>query len=114
MTKQDLVRRVSAQLGLSQLETREIVQKTFDGIINTLVKEHRVELRNFGVFQLKWRKPREARNPRTGEKVIVPEKCTVTFKPGQVMQERVRQESRIAAPDGAAHQKGRKAKAGTQ
>jgi integration host factor subunit beta len=67
----------------------EIVQKTFDGIIETLVKEGRFELRNFGVFQVKERKPRKARNPRTGEIVDVPKKMVVTFKPGLNMEELV-------------------------
>ena len=49
----------------------------------------RIELRNFGVFEVKQRKPRKARNPRTGEKVKVPAKLVVTFKPGREMEERV-------------------------
>jgi nucleoid DNA-binding protein len=55
-----------------------------------------VELRNFGIFEVKRRKPRAARNPRTGEKVMVPEKCVVTFKPGQFVEERIDQECRTA------------------
>ena len=89
MTKKNLVRTISEEFGLTQLQVSQIVQKTFDAIVSTLLEERRVELRNFGVFEVKRRKPRKARNPRTGEKVIVPEKCTVTFKPGQVMEDRV-------------------------
>jgi hypothetical protein len=48
-------------------------------------------LRNFGVFEVKRRAPRKARNPRTGDKVYVPAKNVVTFKPGKEMEERVRQ-----------------------
>ena len=82
-------RAISEELGLTQLQAKQIVQKTFDAIVNTLVEEGRVELRNFGVFEVRWRKARTARNPRTGEKVMVPERCTVTFKPGQAMEQRV-------------------------
>jgi nucleoid DNA-binding protein len=66
---------------------------TFDAIVDTLIKDedHRIELRNFGVFEVKLRKPRKARNPRTGAKVDVPAKCVVTFKPGKEMEEKVRQ-----------------------
>ena len=78
-------------LDLSQLQTKQIVQKTFDAIVNALVEDGRIELRNFGVFEVKWRKARKARNPRTGEKVMVPERCTVTFKPGLVMEHRVKE-----------------------
>jgi nucleoid DNA-binding protein len=80
--------------GRTELETKPIVQKTFDAIINVLAAQGRVELRNFGVFAVKKRKPRPARNPRTGEKVTVGERVTVTFKPGRVVEERVAMEHR--------------------
>ncbi|GAF69246.1 unnamed protein product [marine sediment metagenome] len=89
MTKREIVRSISEDLGLTQLETKRIVQKVFDTILNILVEEGRVELRNFGVFEIKRRAPRKARNPKTGENVNVPEKRVVTFKPGQNMQHRV-------------------------
>jgi integration host factor subunit beta len=94
VTKKNIVRTISEELGLTQHETRQIVQKTFDAIVRILAEERRVEPRNFGVFEVRWRKSRKARNPRTGETVVVPEKCTVTFKPGQVMQERIKDEGR--------------------
>src|SRR5882757_2166489 len=81
---------------MTQLKTKEIVQKTFNAIVNTLVEDHRIELRNFGVFEVKRRAARKARNPRTGEKVFVPEKFVVTFKPGKEMEERVRELERQA------------------
>ena len=91
MTKKDIVRTISEEIGLTQLKTKEIVQKTFDAIVDTLVREERIELRNFGVFEVKRRAARKARNPRTGERVDVAEKYVVTFKPGKEMEERVRQ-----------------------
>jgi nucleoid DNA-binding protein len=90
VTKKEIVRSISEDLGLTQLQTKEIVQKVFDAILETLVEEGRVELRNFGVFEVKRRRPRRARNPRTGEDVFVPEKRVVTFKPGQIVQQRVK------------------------
>ncbi|NQV27420.1 MAG: integration host factor subunit beta [Rhodopirellula sp.] len=90
MTKKDIVKAISEQIGMTQLKTKEIVQQTFDAIIDTLVREHRIELRNFGVFEVKKRAARKARNPRTGERVDVAEKYVVTFKPGKEMEERVR------------------------
>jgi integration host factor subunit beta len=91
VTKKEIVKQISERLGLTQLKTKEIVQKTFDAIIDTLLSERRIELRNFGVFEVKRRKPRKARNPRTGERVDVEAKNVVTFKPGKEMEERVRQ-----------------------
>jgi len=98
VTKKEIVRTISEEIGLTQLQTKEIVQKTFDAIVDALVKEERIELRNFGVFEVKRRAPRKARNPRTGDKVFVPEKFVVTFKPGKEMEKRVRElEQRVAA-----------------
>jgi len=91
VTKKEIVKTISDEIGLTQLKTKEIVQKTFDAIVETLVEDHRIELRNFGVFEVKRRAARKARNPRTGEKVFVPEKFVVTFKPGKEMEERVRE-----------------------
>ncbi len=67
-----------------------IVQRVFDGITETLEREGRIELRNFGIFGVRKRKPRQARNPRTGAKVKVPTRFVVRFKPGREMAERVR------------------------
>lgn len=97
MTKKEIVKEISEEIGLTQLKTKEIVQKTFDAIVKTLVEDGRIELRNFGVFEVKKRAARKARNPRTGDKVFVPEKFVVTFKPGKEMEERVRQLEEEAA-----------------
>ena len=97
MTKKEIVRTISDEIGLTQLKTKEIVQKTFDAIVETLVADGRIELRNFGVFEVKRRAPRKARNPRTGDNVFVPEKFVVTFKPGKNMGERVRELERREA-----------------
>jgi nucleoid DNA-binding protein len=90
VTKKEIVKKISEDIGLTQLKTKDIVQRTLDAIIHTLVSEGRIELRNFGVFEVKRRAPRKARNPRTGDKVFVPSKNVVTFKPGKEMEELVR------------------------
>jgi nucleoid DNA-binding protein len=90
VTKKEIVKKISEEIGLTQLKTKDIVQRTLDEIIKTLVEEGRIELRNFGVFEVKRRAPRKARNPRTGDKVSVPAKNVVTFKPGKEMEELVR------------------------
>ena len=89
MTKKEIVKAISEEIGLTQLKTKEIVQKTFDAIVDTLVRDRRIELRNFGVFEVKKRAARKARNPRTGERVDVAEKYVVSFKPGKAMEERI-------------------------
>jgi nucleoid DNA-binding protein len=101
VTKKEIVKTISDEIGLTQLKTKEIVQKTFDAIVEALVEEGRIELRNFGVFEVKKRAARKARNPRTGDKVHVPEKFVVTFKPGKEMEERVRKLEEKAAAERA-------------
>jgi nucleoid DNA-binding protein len=91
VTKKEIVKQISDAIEETQLKTKKIVQKTFDAIVKTLVREGRIELRNFGVFEVKKRRKRKARNPRTGEPVQVPEKYVVTFKPGKKMEELVAQ-----------------------
>lgn len=95
MTKKEIVKQISDKIGLTQLKTKEIVQQTFDAIVDTLLEIGRIELRNFGVFEVKQRKARKARNPRTGERVDVPPKYVVTFKPGKEMEERVKKLSNL-------------------
>jgi integration host factor subunit beta len=91
VTKKDIVRTIAEQIDLPQLRTRVLVQRTFEALIEALVRDGRVELRNFGVFQIKQREARLARNPKTGEPVPVRAKNVVTFKPGKEMEERVRE-----------------------
>jgi integration host factor subunit beta len=91
VTKKDLAKSIADKLQLNQLKALEVVQMTFDGIIAALVEDGRIELRNFGVFEVKQRKARSARNPRTGAKVMVPKRSVVTFKPGREMEQRVAQ-----------------------
>ena len=90
MTKKEIVQSISKDVGLPKSKTREIVQKTFDAIIDALVNEGRIELRNFGIFEVKKRAARPGRNPRTGDEILVPERFVVNFKPGKVMEDRVK------------------------
>lgn len=89
MTKKELVKLISEELGLSQLKTEKIVQCTFDTIVNVLATDGRIELRNFGVFNVKKRAARKGRNPRTGSQIDVAEKYVVNFKPGKEMEAKV-------------------------
>ena len=89
MTKKDIVRIIAGRNGLTQLQVKNIVQRVLDEVIDAIVFEGRIELRNFGVFEVKQRAARKARNPRTGEKVQVPARRVVKFIPGQLMKKRV-------------------------
>ncbi len=88
-TKKDIVKRIAAKYHLPQLQTKEVVQNFLDTVIEVLSTEGRLELRDFGVFQVKQRAERKARNPKTGESVIVPPRKVVTFKPGKLLQDKM-------------------------
>ncbi len=80
-----MVLKISQDTEIKQVVVKEVVQRTFDEIFEALKAGKRIELRNFGVFQVKKRKKRIGRNPKTGEVVPVPERRTVVFKPGLEM-----------------------------
>lgn len=90
MTKKDILLRIADKTNLKQIEIKKVVQATFDCILEALVRGEKIELRNFGVFKIKQRKPRTGRNPRTGEVVPVPARKSVVFKPGLEMKKRIK------------------------
>ena len=90
MTKKDIVLKITDMTGIKQVDVKTIVQKTFDVVVESLVRNEKVELRNFGVFKIKERKARFGRNPRTGESVPVPPRKVVVFKPGLEMKQRIK------------------------
>lgn len=83
LTKKEMVRRIAAELKLEQVLTKKIVQRTLDSIVESLARTGRVELRNFGVFEVKKRAARKARNPKTNEEVLVPPRKVILFHPGK-------------------------------
>ena len=90
LTKRDLVIRISEETGLIQQQVLDIVQKTLDYIAEALAKGDKVELRNFGVFEVKVRKARIGRNPNApATDVPIPERSVVKFKPGKEMRAEV-------------------------
>ena len=90
MTKRELAMRISSETGLTQLAVKEVIQKTLDYIIESLERGENVELRNFGVFQVRTRKARLGRNPnKPAEVVHIPAKQVPDFKPGKIMRARV-------------------------
>jgi nucleoid DNA-binding protein len=89
VTKNDMVIEIARRTGVEQQKVKQIVQLTLDGIVSTLAHEGRIELRNFGVFEVRVRKARKARNPRTGAEVLVASKRVVSFKAGKIMEDRV-------------------------
>ena len=89
MTKRELVIEVAEKLGYTQNEVSAVVQHTLDTIVSALAEGNRLEIRNFGVFEIKKRDARTGRNPRTGDSVRIAEKRVPVFKPGKALKELV-------------------------
>lgn len=90
MTKRDLVIRISEETGLAQQQVYDVVQKTLDHLTEALARRETIELRNFGVFEVRIRKARIGRNPNApATDVPIPPRAIVKFKAGKEMREAV-------------------------
>jgi len=90
LTKRDLVVQISNETHLPQAQVHQVVQLTLDSITDALARSENVELRNFGVLEVRLTKPRVGRNPNKPESSFtIPARATVKFKPGKIMRERV-------------------------
>jgi nucleoid DNA-binding protein len=90
LTKRDMVISIAEEVGITQDQTFAVIQKTLDHIIENLALGHNVELRNFGVFEVRLTKQRVGRNPNKPEAdVLIPARAIVKFKPGKIMRQRV-------------------------
>ena len=99
MTKNDIVNEITRKTSVEQIKVRQIVQLTLDAIVEILATEKRLELRDFGVFEVRTVKARKARNPRTGVEVKVPGRQRVAFKAGKIMEARVNHNGTEQAPE---------------
>ncbi len=102
ITKRDLVQRISEDTGVQQQKAKEVIQGFLDQIIQELATGNRLEFRDFGVFEPKAKAPRTARNPRTGERIQVPEKVTVKFKAGRMMKQKMQPAAKAPSPEPSA------------
>ncbi len=107
ITKKELVERIAARTGQTRVVVKMVVQEFLDQIILDLKRGNRLEFRDFGVFEVRNRKPRTAQNPKTLERLTVPAHRTVKFKIGRLMRESVGRD----APAPAAAQNGEHAPA---
>jgi nucleoid DNA-binding protein len=86
-SKKDLVNRIAENTRTRQLLVKAVVQQFFDEVITVLAQGNRLEFRDFGVFDTKTTPARTAQNPKTLQKVEVPAKRRVTFRPGRLLRE---------------------------
>lgn len=88
-TKKDIARAIAQEYKITQVKAKQVIQGVLDAIVDVLVEQERLELRNFGVFEVVVRKERKARNPRTDQPVTVPRRKRVRFKPGRLILQRL-------------------------
>jgi len=100
MTKRDLVVKIREETGLVQQQVLDVIQRTLDLISRALAQNETVELRNFGVFEVKVRRARVGRNPNAPAKdVRIPPRAVVKFKAGKEMRDEVLKLTPGAAPE---------------
>jgi integration host factor subunit beta len=97
-TKKDLIEAVAIATGKDKEVVRDIVQSLLGHMVDALATGQRIEIRDFGVFEVKKRGARTAQNPKTLQRVVVPPKASVKFKPGRLLREQVEGESILPEP----------------
>ena len=103
MIKLDIVRKIGQHLKLKDAEALAVVDAIIEGLKETINEEGRLEVRDFGVFQIKERKPRLGRNPRNLQQYAIPTRRAVTFKLGKELKDFAAQQSgpsRVLGPGG--------------
>ncbi len=95
MTKANLIEEVSRAVDLTRKESETIIDAIFDGIVKALRRGEKTELRGFGVFRTRQRRPRIGRNPKTGARVAVPAKKIPYFKPSKELKDLVNDSARV-------------------
>jgi len=89
MTKADLIEEVSRVVEMTRKDSEVIVEAIFDSIVRSLKTDDKIEIRGFGSFRTRQRKPRVGRNPKTGDRVEVPAKKIPFFKPSKELKDLV-------------------------
>jgi integration host factor subunit beta len=98
MTKADLVEEVTQLGDLTRRDGETIVDTIFDSVIHALRSGDKIEIRGFGSFRIRQRKPRTGRNPKTGAKVDVPAKRVPYFKPSKELRDLVNPKNAVPEP----------------
>ena len=87
VTKGDLARLLAGHLGCTKTAAKELVDAFVEAVAGAIARGERIEARGFGVFEVKATRAKDARNPRTGERVFIPARQKVRFRPGKVLRE---------------------------
>lgn len=102
ITKKELIDRIAESTDQKRVVVKKTIQTFLDQVILELGRGNRLEFRDFGVFEIRERKPRTAQNPKTLERVPVPAKRVVKFKVGRLMQQSIEDPTQIVSDAAAA------------
>ncbi len=97
---QELIKALAEQSGLTQVQVRDLLGKFLDGIADTLLLRGEIRLGRFGTFEVKMRRGRTGRNPRTGEKLTIPPRAVVVFRPASELRDRIGQLQKLPQQSG--------------
>jgi integration host factor subunit alpha len=89
MTKADLVELIYERVGSSKKEAGEVVEAVFEIIRESLRRGEKVKISGFGSFAVNHKRARRGRNPQTGAPITIDSRCVLSFKPSQVLKERM-------------------------
>ncbi|WP_029551160.1 HU family DNA-binding protein [Thermocrinis jamiesonii] len=95
MNKSQLIKKISKELNLDTTKVKELLECILDSIIEVLIEEKRIELRNFGVLKLKKLKGTFVKNPKNGVEMFVGERYTVRFKPSKKLIEMINEKDQV-------------------
>ncbi|MEE2711126.1 MAG: HU family DNA-binding protein [Gemmatimonadota bacterium] len=89
MTKADIVARIAQDTGMTKADTSEVLDAILEAISAAMERGEKIEMRGFGIFKVEKRKPRVARNPKTGQEIRIPARAVPVFKPSNHLKDRV-------------------------
>lgn len=102
LTKADIAAHLFDELGLNKREAKDLIESFFEEIRTALGRGEEVKLSGFGNFELREKKERPGRNPKTGEEIPISARRVVTFRPGQKLKARVEVYAGPTQPSAAA------------
>ena len=89
MNKKQITHRISKDAGITALQAEKAYQSMLTGMIDSLAKGERVTFSGFGSFEIKKRNARQGRNPKTGQKLRIPQKKRVKFNPSRILKDQL-------------------------
>ena len=105
ITKAEMVKIISEKMGFASKESTEIVEQVFEIMKETLEGGEKIKITNFGNFNIRTKRPRKGRNPKTGEEMVISGRKVLTFRPSAVLRKALNQEVSSSELSGASQER---------